>query len=95
MRDGAADFLTKPLDLHELRRVLARVLGDRITRANARRHRIERLSVNPDIELIGRDSKMIEIYKIIGQLAATRTNVLIRGESGTGKELIARAIHSQ
>jgi DNA-binding NtrC family response regulator len=36
---------------------------------------------------------MIDIYKLVGQLAANRTNVLIRGETGTGKELIARAIH--
>jgi len=37
---------------------------------------------------------MIEIYKLIGQVAATHANVLIRGESGTGKELIARAVHA-
>jgi two-component system response regulator AtoC len=36
---------------------------------------------------------MVEIFKLVGQVAATRTNVVIRGESGTGKELIARAIH--
>ena len=44
-------------------------------------------------DLVGRDPRMIEIYKLVGQVAATRANVLIRGESGTGKELIARAIH--
>jgi transcriptional regulator with GAF, ATPase, and Fis domain len=44
-------------------------------------------------DLVGRDARMIEIYKVIGQVAATRANVLIRGESGTGKELIAHAIH--
>ena len=44
-------------------------------------------------QLIGRDRRMIEIYKLVGQLAANRANVLIRGETGTGKELIARAIH--
>ena len=44
--------------------------------------------------LVGRDPRMIEIYKLVGQAAATTATVLIRGESGTGKELIARAIHA-
>jgi transcriptional regulator with PAS, ATPase and Fis domain len=46
----------------------------------------------PD-QLVGRDPKMIEIYKIIGVLAESRTTVLITGETGTGKEVAARAIH--
>ena len=45
--------------------------------------------------LVGRDPRMIDIFKLIGQAAATRATVLIRGESGTGKELVARAIHAQ
>ncbi|MCJ7628031.1 MAG: sigma-54 dependent transcriptional regulator, partial [Longimicrobiales bacterium] len=44
-------------------------------------------------ELVGHDPLMIGIYKLVGQLAANRANVLIRGETGTGKEVIARAIH--
>ena len=43
--------------------------------------------------LVGRDPRMIEIYKLVGQAASNRATVLIRGESGTGKELVARAIH--
>jgi len=43
--------------------------------------------------LIGHDLRMVEIFKLVGQLAAGRASVVIRGESGTGKELIARAIH--
>src|SRR5262249_50624703 len=43
--------------------------------------------------LVGRDPAMLATYKLVGQAAAVRSNVLIRGETGTGKELIARAIH--
>ena len=95
MREGAADFLIKPLDLHELRRVLRRIFDDRHTRMRAA-HTAGAAPAGRVLEqLVGRDPKMIEIYKIVGQVAASRTNVLIRGESGTGKELIARAIHEQ
>jgi DNA-binding NtrC family response regulator len=92
MREGASDFLTKPLDLHDLRAVLARVLDDQKTRDARSQASTEISGVPPDI-LVGRDPRMISIYKIVGQVAATATTVLIRGESGTGKELIARAIH--
>jgi len=88
MRDGAIDFLVKPLDLHQVRSVLARVFADRATRGRAPQPADE----TPD-RLVGRDARMIDIYKLIGQVAASRTTVVIRGESGTGKELIARAIH--
>ena len=93
MREGAADFVAKPLDLHDLRRVLARVVDDRRTRHRARMSAEDQASGLRLEELIGRDPKMIATYKAVGQAASVRTNVLIRGESGTGKELIARAIH--
>jgi two-component system NtrC family response regulator len=90
MREGAADFLVKPLDLHALRGVVRRIFEDRRLRDRATPPEATRLQER----LIGHDPEMIEIFKIVGQVAATRANVLIRGESGTGKELIARAIHS-
>ena len=93
MREGAVDFLVKPLDLHDLRRVLARVFNDRRTRERTQRATEGDAAPYRLDELIGRDPKMVETYKLVGQVAATRTTVLIRGESGTGKELIARAIH--
>ncbi len=93
MREGACDFLVKPLDLHDLRRVLSRVFEDRTTRERARRKVEEEASGYRLDELVGRDPQMIGIYKLVGQLAANRANVLIRGETGTGKEVIARAIH--
>lgn len=93
MRAGAVDFLSKPLDLHELRSVLKRVAEDRRTRQRAK-HKVEDEAAPYRLDqLVGRDPQMIEIYKLVGQLATNRANVLIRGETGTGKELIARAIH--
>ncbi len=93
MREGAVDFLVKPLELQQLRSVIRRVFED----LDAREQRGEPAKPT-EAEglaeaLVGHDARMIEIFKRIGQLAASRTNVVIRGASGTGKELIARAIH--
>ncbi|HEY6828765.1 MAG TPA: sigma-54 dependent transcriptional regulator [Gemmatimonadaceae bacterium] len=93
MREGARDFLAKPLDLHDVRRVLARAKDDRRLRARARATtEAEGEGYHID-QLVGRDPRMLETYKLVGQAAGHRTNVLIHGETGTGKELIARAIH--
>jgi DNA-binding NtrC family response regulator len=94
MRDGAADFLVKPLGLKTLRRVLERVSEDREARRRASTSsRKEAKGHGSRPALVGRDTRMVDIFKLVGQVAANRTNVVIRGESGTGKELIARAIH--
>lgn len=93
MREGATDFLVKPLDLHLLRRVLSRVFEDRQTRSAAAPP--QQVAAAPASQFVGRHPQIIEIYKTVGQVASRRANVLIRGESGTGKELIARAIHEQ
>ncbi|HSM06056.1 MAG TPA: sigma-54 dependent transcriptional regulator [Longimicrobiales bacterium] len=93
MREGAADFLSKPLDLIELRSVLQRVFADRKARERMRREAEDAAAPYRMDQLVGRDPRMIAAYKLVGQLAANRATVLIRGETGTGKELIARAIH--
>jgi len=90
MRDGAVDLLVKPLDLHQLRLLVERILADRSIRSTVRG---EVPSAVPPGGLVGRDPQMIEVYKRIGRAAATRSTVLVRGETGTGKELVARAIH--
>ena len=93
MKAGAYDYLVKPLDLDQIDLLLERCFRER-----ALRNRIRRLSDDaaepyaPD-QLVGRDPKMIEIYKMIGVLAESRTTVLITGATGTGKEMVARAIH--
>jgi len=91
MRGGAVEFLVKPVDLHELRALVDRVFDDR--RARRQAANVDDPGALKLDELIGRDPRMIAVYKLVGQAAATRATVLIRGESGTGKELVARAIH--
>jgi two-component system response regulator AtoC len=91
MREGAVDFLVKPLDLTQLRRLLDRIFEDRATRlAASARKEVD----NGPMQLLGHDPAMIRIFKLVGRVATSRTNVVIRGESGTGKELIARAVHA-
>jgi len=92
MAEGAREFLVKPLNLHDLRRVVSAIFDDRRIRTRIRPGG-EQSEVEAH-ELVGHDPRMIEIYKLVGQVAASRASVLIRGESGTGKELVARAIHA-
>jgi two-component system response regulator AtoC len=93
MRDGAVDFLVKPLDLHAVRDVIARIPK----RRSGQRVAVESEDVAemgpPDTDIIGHTPGMIEVFKRVGQAAGNRVTVLIRGESGTGKELVARSIH--
>lgn len=93
MRQGAFDFLVKPLQLQELQTVLNRALADRRAREQAARAAEDQADAYRLNALVGHDPRMIEVYKVIGQLAASRVTVLIRGETGTGKEMVARAIH--
>jgi DNA-binding NtrC family response regulator len=93
MREGAFDFLVKPLQLDELQAVLDRALADRRAREQAMRTAEDQADAYRLDALVGHDPRMIETYKLVGQLAASRVTVLIRGETGTGKEMVARAIH--
>jgi DNA-binding NtrC family response regulator len=94
MRQGAADFLVKPLRMEELRASLGRLFDDRRTRERAHSPiTVGEHGADIPAALVGRDPGMIILYKRVGQLAARRVNVLIRGETGSGKGLFARAIH--
>jgi DNA-binding NtrC family response regulator len=93
MKAGAYDYLVKPLDLDHIEVVLQRCFAHRALRRRARQLAIEAGDSYGLDSITGRDPRMIEIYKCVGQLARSRAPVLIRGETGTGKELIARAIH--
>jgi DNA-binding NtrC family response regulator len=93
MRQGAADYLTKPLNLEELVLVLERVLERRRLRAETRKLR-ERLAVRHRIDnIIGSSAPLRQVLETVLQVAPARASVLITGESGTGKELVAAAIH--
>ena len=93
LKEGASDYLPKPLIMDELRHLMARLMERRFLRreVNALRSRLgEQLAVN---ELIGGSAAMARVKDIIGKVAVADSPVLIEGESGTGKELVAAAIH--
>ena len=93
VKAGAADYLTKPLNLddllhrvHRLRERQRLVTENRELReALTERHRVE--------GIIGDSGRMQEVLSLVRRVAPSDATVLIRGESGTGKELIARALH--
>jgi DNA-binding NtrC family response regulator len=89
---GAFDYLTKPLNFEELLIQLERAIENRRRTGELEAYRIDE-AVNQESEIVGSSPAMQKVYKLIGQLSATDTAVLIRGESGTGKEVVARAIH--
>ncbi len=92
MKSGAFDYLVKPVGLKELESVVERCLGEQeLIRAAA--EDAEPADDAGADTVVGRDPRMIEIYKMIGVLSRNRATVLVRGETGTGKEMVARAIH--
>ena len=90
MKSGAFDFLVKPVDPKTVQALADRCFRERELEAS---EVAESVTALPRGRLVGRDPRMIDIYKTIGVLAANRATVLVRGETGTGKEVIARAIH--
>ncbi len=93
MKQGAFDYVVKPVNLDELVLTMKRAVEHRrliednrtLQRAFSERPRAA--------SLIGQSKNMVEVFKLVGKVSHGRTAILIQGESGTGKELIARAIH--
>ena len=93
---GAYDYLMKPFEITDVRRISAAV------RRNIAKRERERISdelpppptvYTSDIDLVGVSAAFVEVMKLVGRVASTSLPVLITGESGTGKEIVARAIH--
>ncbi len=94
MKAGAFDFLVKPVDPKNLQDLAERCFRERsLAHESEGKEEGEDEGASRGSKLVGRDPRMIDIYKTIGMLARNRATVLIRGETGTGKEVIARAIH--
>jgi len=93
MKMGAADYLTKPFDVEELRLIVAKTLAAQALEQEVQYLRTQVANRYAFHNLIGKSAPMQEVYTKIEQLTDTRTTVLITGESGTGKELVARALH--
>lgn len=93
MRDGAEDYLTKPVNVGHLKHLVRKALEKQalfreniyLRQALKKKYKLE--------NIIGQTPRMQSIFKAIIQIAPTRSTVLLEGESGTGKELLASAIH--
>jgi two-component system, NtrC family, response regulator PilR len=93
LKAGAVDYIAKPFDIDELKIVVRNAV-------ERKELQDENLHLRTALEerftfanILGKSSKMQEIFSIVQRIAKTMSTVLISGESGTGKELIARAIH--
>ena len=94
MKDGADDFLTKPVDLDQLDLRVAKALKTRALEAEVVSLRSE-LDVKHGLaDITGTSEAMQKVFRLIQQAAPTQATVLIEGPSGTGKELVAHALHS-
>ncbi len=97
MRDGAYDFITKPLNLDHLFLIIKRALSNRQLQLQheALQEEVEKFkNRNKYLNLIGKSNAMKKVVETIDQVAATKASVLITGESGVGKEVVADVIHN-
>jgi DNA-binding NtrC family response regulator len=95
MRNGAYDYLTKPLDLERLKALIPRALEKYQVKTANRQLQRQLESLTRYGEMLGQSDEMRQIYNIIDAVAPSNASVLIVGESGTGKELVARALHQK
>jgi DNA-binding NtrC family response regulator len=93
IRMGAYDFLTKPVDVENLRLVVKRALRERALRDEVAYLRARLKSDYSFHTILSKNPQMHAIFQLIGNMADTTTTVLIEGETGTGKEQVAKAIH--
>jgi len=93
MRNGAYDYITKPIQIDELRFVIQRALEHKgLMQENIllKKQLQEKYSFE---NIVGKSNSMQKVYELMEKVSQTDSTVLIYGESGTGKELVAKAIH--
>lgn len=94
LRQGIADYLTKPLDLQRLKMVLTGILRAHALREEVGSLRAELRKLGRFGSLVGASPAMQKVYDAIGRVAPTDATVLLTGESGTGKEMVAETLHA-
>ncbi len=93
MKEGAYDYLTKPIDIQRLRILLDKIVERLETMREVKALRRQLREHGTFGTIIGNSPEMRKIYQVVEQAAPTSASVLITGESGTGKELVAQTIH--
>ena len=94
MRNGAYDFLTKPLNLDHLSLIVKKALKNRELSLQHKQLQEELESRHSFDKMIGKSSEMQRVFDLVKKVAPSKASVLITGESGVGKELVADAIHN-
>jgi len=94
MKAGAFDYIHKPIDIQAFDVALDRALEVRRLSKGTDYLSVEGGGAFKMDDIVGTSPSMLQLFKDVGRVAASRATVLIQGESGTGKELIARVIHS-
>ena len=95
LKAGAFDFLTKPLDLDHLNKIVKNALQGKILAEQNRELQAKILKSQNGDEMIGKSDSLNRVRQMISKAAPARASVLITGESGVGKELVAHAVHEQ
>lgn len=93
LRDGALDYLTKPIDRARLKTVLTHVARTRSLKREVGALRDELRELGRFGSMVGRSQMMQVVYDLITRVAPTNASVFVVGESGTGKELVAQTVH--
>ena len=94
LKNGAYDYVTKPLDPDEIAHLVKKALAHRRAEKENVRLREAVAEITRPSEIVGRSPAMRKVFGAIETVGPTDANVLITGESGTGKELVVRAIHA-
>lgn len=94
MKNGAYDFLTKPLNLDQLNMIVKRALENRELSLQHTMLKKELSDATSFDKMIGKSNEMRRLFELVKKAAPSRASVLITGESGVGKELVADAIHN-
>ena len=95
LKAGAFDFLTKPLDLDHLNKIVKNALQGKILAEENRQLQAKLLKSQNGDEMVGKSDSLGRVRQMISKAAPSRASVLITGESGVGKELVAKAVHEQ